>query len=632
MTKQKLYKGVIDMVADGNAYVVSDDFKKDVFIPRRYTYRALNGDEVLFRVTPSKSRQNKMTGQVMNIVKRADHEYTGIIDIDKDRAIFAADNKKIPYYFVVPFGKLKEAEHDEKVVVKFSRWVERDELPIGEVIRVLGKPGEHHTEIDSILYEFNIDQEFNDETMVESEKIVDFISSDEINKRRDFRKVLTFTIDPDDAKDFDDAISYEVLANGNYEIGVHIADVTHYVLPHTALEKTAMERATSVYLVDRVVPMLPEKISNVLCSLRPNEDKLTFSTVLEMTPEAKVVSAWFGKTIIHSDKRFTYDEVQQIIDTEQGIHAEEILKVNSLAKFLQQERFKHGAINFDSDEIKIKLDENNEPIEIYQYQRKDSHKLIEELMLLANKKVAEVLNNHKFTSVNRVHDAPETTKLSTLTSFAKRFGYEINAKSDRTIAASINAMLKDSEGKPEQHIISHFAIRSMPKAYYSTKKTGHYGLGYMHYSHFTSPIRRYPDMMTHRLLQEYLLKHKSPDAELLEKLCKHSTEKEVSAAEAERASKKYKQMQFLQKLIGSTHEAIISGTTEWGMYAEIVANKCEGMIRLSSLHDDQYTYDEQHFMVIGNRTKKSYKIGDKIQIKIMAADPIRRQADFELAM
>ncbi len=631
MTKQKLYKGTIDMLSDGNAYVISDEFKKDVFIPRRHTYRALHGDEVLFRITPSKSRQNKMTGEVTNIVKRATHEYTGIIDIDRERAIFAADNKKIPYYFVIPFGKLNDAQDDEKVVVKFSRWVERDELPIGEVIKVLGKPGEHHTEIDSILYEFNIAQEFNEETLIESEQIIDRISTDEIKLRRDFRKVLTFTIDPDDAKDFDDAISYLELSNGNYEIGVHIADVTHYVVPNTALERTAMERATSVYLVDRVVPMLPEKISNVLCSLRPNEDKLTFSTVLELTPEGKVVDTWYGKTIIHSDKRFTYDEVQLILDTEIGPHCKEILTVNKLAKHLQAERFKHGAINFDSDEIKIKLNDKNEPIEIYQYQRKDAHKLIEELMLLANKKVAEVLNNHKFTSVNRVHDAPEDSKLSTLTSFAKRFGYEINAKSDRTIAASINAMLKDSEGKPEQHIISHFAIRSMPKAYYSTKKTGHYGLGYTHYSHFTSPIRRYPDMMTHRLLQAYLQKQKSPDAEALEKLCKHSTEKEIGASDAERASKKYKQMEFLQKLIGSVHDAIISGTTEWGMYAEIIANKCEGMIRLTTMEDDNYIYDEQHFMVIGKRSKKTYKIGDKIQIKVIAADPIKRQADFELA-
>ena len=420
------------------------------------------------------------------------------------------------------------------------------------------------------------------------------------------------------------------MENGNYEIGIHIADVTHYVKPDTALEQTARERATSVYLVDRVVPMLPEKISNVLCSLRPDEDKLTFSAVIEMTPQAKVVNTWYGKTIIHSAKRYTYDEVQLIIDTEQGIYSREVLIVNSLAKHLQRERFKHGAINFDSDEIKIKLNEKNEPIEIYQYERKDSHKLIEEFMLLANKKVAEVLNAHKFTSVNRVHDAPEDSKLSTLTSFAKRFGFEINVKSDRTIAASINAMLKESEGKPEQHIISHFAIRSMPKAYYSTKKSGHYGLGYDHYSHFTSPIRRYPDMKTHRLLQEYLLKHKSPNPDPLEKLCKHSTEKEIGAAEAERASKKFKQMEFLQKLLGTVHEAIISGTTEWGLYAEIVANKCEGMIRLTTMKDDSYIYDEPNFMVIGKRTKKSFKVGDKVMIKVIAADPIKRQADFEM--
>ncbi len=631
MTKQKLYKGVIDMLSDGNAYVVCDEFRKDVFIPRRYTYRALNGDEVLFRVTPSKSSGNKMTGEVANVVKRADHQYSGIIDIEKDRALFAADNKKIPYYFIIPFSKLNNANHDEKVIVKFSRWVENDELPIGEVVRVLGMPGEHKTEINSILHEFHIEQEFNEDAILEAVHISDSISKDEIRKRKDFRDTLTFTIDPDDAKDFDDAISFKKLDNDNFEIGVHIADVTHYVKPDSLLEQTAQQRATSVYLVDRVVPMLPEKISNVLCSLRPNEDKLTFSAVFEITPDAQVLNTWFGKTIIHSDRRFTYDEVQFILDAKEGSHADALMIVNKLALQFQEQRFKNGAINFDSDEIKIKLNEKNEPIAIYPYERKQAHKLIEEFMLLANKKVAEILNNHKFTSVNRVHDAPEDTKLSTLTNFAKRFGYEINAKSHRSIAASINAMLKDSEGKPEQHIISHFAIRSMPKAYYTTKKSGHYGLAFAHYAHFTSPIRRYPDMMTHRLLQEYLLKHNSPEPESLEKLCKHSTEKEINAAEAERASKKFKQMEFLQKLIGNTFEAVISGTTEWGLYAEIIVNKCEGMIRLTSIKDDVYTYDDQNYQVIGKRSKKAYKIGDKVLIKIMAADPMHRQADFEMA-
>jgi ribonuclease R len=631
MTKQKLYKGTIDMLNDGNAYVISDDFKKDVFIPRRQTLRALNGDQVLFSIKPSQSRGGKVNGQITHIVKRARHEYTGIIDIDRDRVLFAADHKKIPYYFVVPFEKLLEAEHDDKVIVKFTGWGERDELPSGEVLKVLGKPGEHHTEVHSILYEFDIEQEFSEDVLRESEMLNERITEEEIGKRRDFRDVLTFTIDPDDAKDFDDAISFKELDNGHYQVGVHIADVTHYVRPDTALEKSAQERATSVYLVDRVVPMLPEHISNVLCSLRPNEDKLTFSAVMEMTKDGKVVNTWYGKTIIHSAKRYTYDEVQLIIDTEQGMYAKEIRIVNTIAKLLQAERFRHGAINFDTEEIKIRLNEKNEPIEIYQYERKDSHKLIEEFMLLANKKVAEVLNVHKFTSVNRVHDAPEESKLTALSGFAKQFGYEINTKSGRTIASSINTMLKNSEGKPEQHLISHFAIRSMPKAYYSTKKSGHYGLGYAHYSHFTSPIRRYPDMMTHRLLEAYLKKQKNPGGETLENLCKHSSRKEVSAAEAERASKKFKQMEFLQKLIGNTFDAIVSGTTEWGMYAEIVANKCEGMIRLASMQDDAYAYDEERYMIIGKKSRKTYKIGDKIKIKVIAADPIRRQADFELA-
>ncbi len=630
MPKQKIYKGVVDLTADGNAFVVSEDLKQDTFIPQRHTKRALNKDTVLFRLTPSRSRGNRQNGEITNIVERQEHEYTGTIEIGKKQALFAADDRKMPYYFQVPFNTLKDAIDGDKVVVKFLHWGEHDEIPTGEVIKVLGKPGEHATEIESILYEFDIEEDFSTAAEQETHDLPNRIDAREIKKRRDFREVLTFTIDPDDAKDFDDAISFVPLENGNFEIGVHIADVTHYIRPNTHLEKAAQNRATSVYLVDRVVPMLPEKISNMLCSLRPEEDKLTFSAVFEMTEDGRVMKEWFGKTIIHSNKRFTYDEVQRILDTHQGPFSKELLVINSIAKALKHQRFKNGAINFESDEIKIKLDKNKQVISISLYERKDAHKLIEELMLLANKEVAEVLNKAKYTSVNRVHEAPEDEKLQNLSAFARRFGYTIDPKSHRSIANSINKMLRESEGKPEQHIISHYAVRSMPKAFYTVKKSGHYGLAFNHYAHFTSPIRRYPDMMTHRLLESFLHHAKSPDPETLEKLCKHSTQKEINASEAERASKKFKQMEYLEKLKGQKFEAIVSGTTEWGIYAEIIENKCEGMIRLADMNDDQYYYDEENYMVVGKRYKASFKVGDRIVIKVLNADPVKRQADFEL--
>lgn len=620
----------MDMISDGNAYVICDELKKDTFIPRRHTYRALKNDVVMFRLTPSKSSARRQSGEVVSIVERTVHEYSGILEWDKNRALFAADDKKMPYYIQVPYEKTGDAKEGEKVIVRFTKWNEHDELPRGEVIKVLGLPGEHGTEMDSIIYEYDIETEFSDEALEETHNLNNTIDVEELKHRKDFRDTLTFTIDPDDAKDFDDALSFKILANGNYEIGVHIADVTHYVTPGSALERTAQERATSVYLVDRVVPMLPEKISNQLCSLRPDEDKLTFSTVFEISKEHAIVRTWYGKSIIHSHKRFTYDQVQEILDRGEGTFADELIRINAIAKTWQAARYSEGAINFDSDEIKITLNEAKEPVKIEQYLRKDAHKLIEEFMLMANKKVAEVLNTSKFTSVNRVHDAPENEKLADLSRFAQRFGYTIDTKNDRSIARSINNMLKDSEGKAEQHIISHFAVRSMPKAYYTVKKSGHYGLAFEHYAHFTSPIRRYPDMMTHRLLEAYLHHRKGEHPEVLESLCKHSSEKEVNASEAERASKKFKQMEYLQRLLGTTFEAIISGTTEWGIYAEIIENKCEGMIRLITLTDDMYTYDATNYAVTGKRSGRTYKIGDKVKIKVVAADPVRRQADFEM--
>jgi ribonuclease R len=535
----------------------------------------------------------------------------------------------------IPLSDLNGAKDNEKAIAHISEWPEGAKNPIGKIIHVLGKQGDNNAEMNAILADFGFPLAFPKDVEAAAEAIAETIPAAEIAKRRDFRKALTFTIDPFDAKDFDDAISFQKLPNGNYEIGVHIADVSHYVLPDSALDIEAYDRGTSVYLVDRVIPMLPERLSNGLCSLRPNEDKLCFSAVFELDEKAIIHSEWFGRTVIHSDKRFAYEEAQEIIEGKQSDFSEEILKLNELAYILRERKFKAGAISFESAEVKFKLDEQGKPIGVYVKERKDAHKLIEDFMLLANRKVAEFVakkgqGKHKYTFVYRAHDSPKEEALLNFAQFASKFGYKINTQSDKTIAFSLNALLVDVEGKGEQNVLTQLAIRSMAKAIYTTKKSSHYGLAFEYYTHFTSPIRRYPDVMVHRLLAHYLEEGSTANAEHYEKLCVHSSQMEKRAADAERASVKYKQAEYLQDNVGKEFEGIISGVTEWGMYVELVENKCEGMIRLCNINDDFYVLDEKNYCIIGQRKKRKYQLGDKVTIKVKKVDLSKRQIDFSL--
>ncbi|HZX57405.1 MAG TPA: ribonuclease R, partial [Mucilaginibacter sp.] len=532
-------------------------------------------------------------------------------------------------------SEINGAKNGIKAIAEITDWPPGARNPIGRIKQVLGVQGENDTEMNAILAEYGFPLAFDKEVEHDAEEIPDVITKDEIARRRDFREVLTFTIDPFDAKDFDDAISFRALPNGHYEVGVHIADVSHYIQPDSALDKEALDRATSVYLVDRVIPMLPERLSNGLCSLRPKEDKLCFAAVFELNEEAHVIEEWFGKTIIHSDRRFTYEEVQQIIEDKAGEFNEEIEKLNALAYKLRERKFKNGAISFETTEVKFKLDEQGKPTGVYIKERKDAHKLIEDFMLLANRKVAEFVSKkgkgkQKYTFVYRTHDSPKPDSLASFAQFAARFGYRINTKSDKEIAKSLNFLMEDVEGKKEQNVLTQLAIRSMAKAIYTTKSTSHYGLAFDHYTHFTSPIRRYPDVMVHRLLFHYLNGGQSANEAYYEKLCQHCSQMEKKAADAERASVKYKQAEFLKDQIGTVYTGIISGVTEWGMYVEIIENKCEGMIRLRDISDDFYTLDEKNYAIIGQRKKKVYRLGDEVQIKVKNVDLTKKQIDFSL--
>ncbi|MFW0718021.1 ribonuclease R [Pedobacter sp. N23S346] len=632
---QNFIIGTVDMTADGSAYIVpQDEFEKDIFVAPKKLKNALHGDTVKAYVFAKKSVR-KNDGEVIEIIKRAKSDFTGVIKISDRFAFVIADDKKMMHDIFVPLADTLEAKNGQRVLVTLSDWPESAKNPIGIVKHVLGNQGENNTEMNAILAQYGFPLEFPPQVEKEANAIPEEIPEAEIAKRKDFRNVLTFTIDPADAKDFDDAISYQKLPNGNYEIGVHIADVSHYVIQGTDLDKEAYSRATSVYLVDRVIPMLPERLSNGVCSLRPNEDKLCFAAVFELDEQANIQNEWYGRTVIHSDRRFSYEEAQEVIENKAGDHAEEILKLNELAYILRDRKFKNGAISFESTEVKFKLDESGKPIGVYVKERKDAHKLIEDYMLLANRKVAEYVakkqkGEKKLTFVYRVHDSPNMETLNTFATFASRFGYKINTKSDKEIAKSLNHLMADVEGKKEQNILTSLAIRSMAKAIYSTKKTSHYGLAFEYYTHFTSPIRRYPDVMSHRLLQTYLDGGKSADAEFYEVACVHSSAMEKRAADAERASIKYKQAEYLENNIGTEYKGIISGVTEWGMYVEIEENKCEGMIRLRDISDDFYVLDEKNYCIVGQRKKKKYQLGDEVMIRVKKVDLAKRQIDFTL--
>lgn len=627
------YIGTIDYVNSRYAYFVSDKLAEDVRISSDDLGNALDGDTV--KVAIYESPYGKLEGEVLEVIKRKTDEFGGIIQISKTHAFVITDNKKMYLDIYIPFDEIGNAKNGDKVLVKILEWHKIGKKPVGRVVKVLGKPGEHETEMHAIMAEYGLPYEFPKSVLQYVKKLPDEISEDEIKKRRDFRQITTFTIDPDNAKDFDDALSLRRLENGNWEVGVHIADVSHYVKPNTALDKEAYNRATSVYLVDRTIPMLPERLSNELCSLNPHVDRLTFSAVFELDENANLISEWFGKTIIHSHRRFTYEEAQERIETGTGDFAKEIQILNNLAKKLSERRFKAGAIAFETPEVKFVLDEKGTPLAVKPKIRKEAHKLIEEFMLLANKRVAEFVfskgksKNHPPTMVYRIHEPPNQEKLETFAKFVARLGYKIVTQGKK-MSESFNKMTAQSEGKPEQNVLQNLAVRTMSKAKYSTEAIGHFGLAFEHYTHFTSPIRRYPDLMVHRLLEHYLQSNKSVPKDTYEEKCKHASDREKRATEAERASIKYKQVEFMKlKDDGRVWEGIVTGVTDFGIYVEIIETKCEGMVRLSDL-DDFYELDEQNYRVIGKYTKKIIAFGDMVKVKVLQADLLKRTLDLML--
>ena len=626
--------GVVDYVNARFAYIVAEDEEQeDIWVSKDDLLGAFDDDQV--KVVLKQRRHGKSPeGKVIEILSRYRDEFVGRLEMSSRYAFVIPDFKKMFHDIYVHINDLNGAKHNDKVIVQVTQWPERDKKPEGRIQRVLGKAGEHNAEIHSIIAEFGLPYDFPEKVEEAAEAIPDKISASEIKKRKDFRKITTFTIDPFDAKDFDDALSIRQLPNGRTEVGIHIADVTHYVDMRTALEEEAVERATSVYLVDRTIPMLPERLSNGLCSLRPHEDKLTFSAVFELDDNAQIISEWFGRTIIHSDRRFTYEEAQERLENQEGDFYEEITQLDVLAKKIKKQRFQRGAVNFESVEVKFKLDEDGTPLGIIPKERKDAHKLIEEFMLLANKRVAEFIYTkgtkaNPVTFVYRTHDDPDPEKLDTFANFARRFGHQLDFER-KGISHSLNRLVTEVEGKPEQNVLQQLAVRTMAKARYTTNEKGHFGLAFPHYTHFTSPIRRYPDMMVHRLLQHYLNGGKSEDREEFEKLCLHSSEREKRAADVERASIKYKQVEFMSLVEDKVFDGIVSGVTEWGIYVEITETKCEGMVRIADLDDDYYEFDEQNYRVVGRRNKRMITLGDGVKVSVKSTDIDRRTIDLTL--
>lgn len=644
------HTGILDISGKGGGYVIVTGMEQDIFVPPHNLNKALNGDEV--EVYVYKQRRSKRSeGEVTRIIKRKSETFVGILEVQKKFAfVHTSESNKMYTDVFVPLKNIGKATHGDKVVVKLQDWPDKAESPFGKIIQVLGKSGEHQTEIHSILAQYGLPHEFPKKVEAFANKIDTSIKKDEIARRRDMRDVLTFTIDPKDAKDFDDALSFQKLENGNYEIGIHIADVSHYVVPGTVLDDEAYERATSIYLVDRVVPMLPEVLSNNACSLRPNEEKYTFSAVFELDPaSAKIKNQWFGRTVTYSDARFAYEEAQAVIDSKSNTIPAEvsltgktyntspqlqeaILELNRLAKIMRNQRMKNGAISFDKVEVKFDLDQEANPVGVYFKTSKAANKLIEEFMLLANRKVSEFIGKRtpKHTFVYRVHDEPDDEKLGALQNVVGKFGYKLNFKDRKSTTASLNNLLKDVQGRKEQNLVDTLAIRSMAKAVYTTENIGHYGLAFDHYSHFTSPIRRYPDVIAHRLLQHYLDHGKSANEEAYEEKCKHSSNMEQLATNAERDSIKYMQIRFMQDHKDEEFLGVISGVTEWGIYVEIIANKCEGMVRLREIKSDHYEFDQDTYSIIGKNTKHTITLGDEVYVKVKEADLVKRHLDFYL--
>lgn len=640
------HTGHVDIASRGSGYIICDDFDDDIFIASNNMNKALHGDEVEFYAYKRRKR-GKIEGEITNIIQRAKSEYVGVIQIHKSYAFVIPDGNKMYTDIFVPINKTNKAEEGDKVLVSLEDWPEKADSPYGRVLKVLGKPGEHNTEIHAILAEYGLPLEFPHDVEEFANNIDTSIRNEEIKKRRDMRQDLTFTIDPKDAKDFDDALSFKVLEHNLYEIGIHIADVSHYLKEGTILDDEAYERATSVYLVDRVVPMLPEILSNGACSLRPHEEKYTFSAIFKINDKAEIKDEWFGRTVTYSDARFAYEEAQAIIESKTNnipkevsltgsdykanqVIADAILKMDELAKIMRRKRMSSGAISFDKVEVKFNLDEEANPVGVFFKTSKDANKLIEEFMLLANKKVGEFIGKQKKTFVYRVHDEPDDSKLATLQNVVKRFGYKLDFKDRKSVSSSLNNLLKDVNGKKEQNLVDTLTIRTMSKAEYSTHNIGHYGLAFDYYSHFTSPIRRYPDVMAHRLLQHYLDGGKSANTDVYEDKCNHSSNMENIATKAERDSIKYMQIRFMEDHKNKEFMGVISGVTDWGIYVEIITNKCEGMVSVRDMKDDHYVFDEDVYALVGYNHKKMYQLGDEVVVKVKKTDLIKRHLDFLL--
>lgn len=624
--------GMVEIQPQGFAYIVTEELDKPILVSSRNLNHAMEGDKVKVQLYAMRKKQQP-EGEVIEIVERAKSVFVGTISRSRNFS-FLIPSGKSAFDLFIPNEKLNGARDGQKAIARITEWPQRAKNPFGEIIEVLGDVGDNDAEMHAILAEYELPIRFPENVLKAAEKIPDEISEDEIQRRRDMRGVTTFTIDPLDAKDFDDALSVRKLDNDLWEIGVHIADVSHYVKPGSILDEEAYDRATSVYLVDRVVPMLPEKLSNGVCSLRPNEDKLCFSAIFQMNDEAVIQKQWFGRTVIHSDKRFAYEDAQAIIETGEGELKDEVLTMNRLAIKLREARFKHGSIAFERVEVKFNIDENGKPLSVYFKEAKESNQLVEEFMLLANKRVAEFIgktDDEKTakTFVYRIHDKPDPDKLLNFNHFIHKFGYGLQLGTPGQISKSMNMLMSNVKGKNEQNVIETLAIRTMAKAAYSTRNIGHYGLSFEYYTHFTSPIRRYPDVMVHRLLERYLEGGRTVNAQKWEEMCKHSSDMENKAANAERSSIKYKQVEFMQDKIGQEFPGVISGVTDWGIYVEL-ENKCEGMVSVNTLDDDFYIFDEKNYCLIGRHAHRKFQLGDQVNVEIVRANLEKKQLDFRL--
>ncbi len=636
--KKQYVEGTVDMKSTGKAYVILDDESgEDVFIAAGNTGKALHGDHVRVAMFP-KRKNKKPEGEIVEILQRKHTDFVGVVHISHGYVFVVPDMDSVPIDIFVPKGSVHGAKNGQKVVVHLVDWPENSGNPFGEIIRVLGNPGENNVEMESILLAHDYPLEFSQEVEKEAAEIPNRIQKSEIRNRKDFREVFTITIDPADAKDYDDAISLQKLPNGHWEVGVHIADVSYYVKPGSAIDEEAYNRGTSVYLVDRTIPMLPEKLCNNVCSLRPNEDKLTFSVVFEMDDEARVLDHWIGRTIIRSCRRYAYEEVQAIIEGGEGDYKEQLLTFHHLATKLREKRMAQGSLNFHSEEVKFILDEKGKPIDTYIRIQNESHELIEDFMLLANRTVAETFGKpeskwHNHTFVYRVHDEPNPEKLNNFLRLIARLGYTMDISSRIKLVKSYNKLFEDVEGKGEKNLVETVAIRTMAKAVYSTENIGHYGLSFDYYTHFTSPIRRYPDLMVHRLIERYLFENQgSVNKKDFDEYCKHTSEMEKQAEEMERQSVKYKQAEYLQDKIGQVFDGLISGVSKWGLYVELKGNKCEGLVRYDDMPGDYYYLDEENFRVIGQQSGRVIQLGDEVQVIVKHVDLLKRQMDFELIL